>query len=242
MKKQFIAAIVVFGLSIGCEVVKESPSFEVKHAGALRDVMQKGDITAKITLSEIENLPHVYALGAVENLKGEIFVFDGKPFVASVKDSVLKIDKNFSGKANLLVYAQVEQWQKVNIPPEIGSVKALEAFVQEKAAELGLDVEAPFPFLLRGEAARIEWHVIDWPEGDVEHTHAKHKTSGLNGVLENDAFDIVGFYSNKHHGVFTHHSTNIHLHFKNSDDTVSGHVDDLALDGRLVLYLPTSQD
>ncbi|MFT5752401.1 MAG: alpha-acetolactate decarboxylase, partial [Dokdonia sp.] len=36
----------------------------------------------------------------------------------------------------------------------------------------------------------------------------------------------------------THHSTNMHMHFKTDDDTMAGHVDDLVLDKKFILKLP----
>ena len=50
----------------------EDTSFEVAFKGALKNIMHKGDLSANISLSELADIDHLYALGAVENLKGEI--------------------------------------------------------------------------------------------------------------------------------------------------------------------------
>ena len=83
----------------------------------------------------------------------------------------------------------------------------------------------------------MDWQVINWPEGDSLHTHEKHKTSGPHDVLENASADVLGFYSDQHHAIFTHHSTNMHLHFKTKQDDLAGHVDDIRLD-QASLLLP----
>ena len=53
---------------------------------------------------------------------------------------------------------------------------------------------------------------------------------------------MVGFYSDAHHGIFTHHSTNMHIHMKTGDHKVAGHVDDLTLGPKMILKLPDLQN
>ena len=50
---------------------KETNKFKVEYNGALKNMMHKGDISATVDLKEFENIEHFYALGAIENLKGE---------------------------------------------------------------------------------------------------------------------------------------------------------------------------
>ncbi|MFQ5627907.1 MAG: acetolactate decarboxylase [bacterium] len=208
----------------------------VRYRGALKNAMQEGDISAKIDLDSLANRKHLYALGAVENLKGEILIFDGKPFVSTVVDSIVGISSSFSHKATLLVYVQVARWHEVAIPSSIVTSKQLEDFIASETQKRKL--ANPFPFLLKGRPAHLEWHVIDWPEGDSDHTHEKHKQSGVNNSLSSEEVDVLGFYSEQHHGIFTHHSTNMHLHFKTRSGDLAGHVDDIELDGKMKLYLP----
>ena len=78
--------------------------------------------------------------------------------------------------------------------------------------------------------------LIDWPEGDTEHSHEKHIHSGLYGTLENQTVEMLGFYSNKHHAIFTHHTTNMHVHVKS--DKATGHADSFTLGENMILKLP----
>ena len=55
---------------------KETNNFKVEYKGALKNMMHKGDISAKADLTLFENTDHFYALGAIENLKGEIQIFE----------------------------------------------------------------------------------------------------------------------------------------------------------------------
>jgi len=76
--------LILFILITSCNP-KSTPSFKVDYKGALKNMMHKGDLSAKISLSEINEINYLYALGAVENLKGEILILDGIPSVSYVE-------------------------------------------------------------------------------------------------------------------------------------------------------------
>ncbi len=235
-----IGGIVVFS-SLSCtSESKDLDPILVEYKGALKNMMHQGDISAKISLEEFEGLDNFYALGAVENLKGEIQIFDSKVLNTSVEDSIMKFDDTFSKKATLLVYTTVKKWKEFEIPTEIKTLQQLDQFIEDAAKEYQIPVESPFPFRVKGLIDSLDWHVIDWKEGDMEHNHAKHKSSGLQGTVENQDIEILGFYSNSHHTIFTHHSTNMHMHFKTSDNGLAGHTDDLVLGEKMKLFLPAN--
>jgi acetolactate decarboxylase len=214
---------------------KKNASVAVKHSGALRIIMS-GNIQPVISLDTLLEKKHLYALGAVDHLKGEIQIFDSKPSNSFVVDSSLQIKDAYSLKASLLVYAEVEEWDSFQI--ENSKTKSdLEAQIFELATNNGINTEEPFPFLLEGTVATIDWHVINWKDGDTIHNHKKHKESGLNGVLANKEVKIIGFYSTKHKAIFTHHTTDMHMHFKTDDNTIAGHIDDLSLNQTVTLKL-----
>ena len=217
---------------------QETAQFKVAHRGALKNMMHKGDIAAKADLKDLENSEHLYALGALENLKGEIQIFDSKPYNTIVTDSALKFDNSFNKKATLLVYASVSNWKSITIPDSVLTYDQLERYVEQAAKESQLSIDEPFPFLLEGTIRSFDWHVINWKDGDTEHSHEKHVNSGLNGTIENRNVKILGFYSNSHHAIFTHHTTNMHLHVKTDDNKIVGHVDDLTLGQEMILKLP----
>jgi acetolactate decarboxylase len=234
--KSFLFCLTVFSGIIGGII---SVNQQVFIAGAMRDVMKKGDLSAKIALSELEDKPHLYALGAVEGLKGEVLILDSKVNVSFVESGALKTDHSFKRKAALLVYAQVPEWQSVAVSEDIVSKEAFEKFIVRAAERHGIDVSEPFPFLLEGEIASAQWHVIDWDKKDTVHTHQKHKESGLRGTLKNQDVSILGFYSDDHHGVFTHHTTNMHMHIQSKNEPqIAGHLDDFQLAGKMKLKLP----
>jgi acetolactate decarboxylase len=217
---------------------EEKRTFKVKYSGALKNMMHKGDIAAKADLKDFEEADHFYAIGAMENLKGEIQIFDGKPFNTMVIDSALSYDHTFNKKATLLVHASVNDWLSINIPSSVVTYEQLEQFIEQAASENMIQTDEPFPFLVEGTIQSFDWHVINWKDGDTEHSHAKHISSGLSGTVENMPVEMLGFYSNAHHAIFTHHTTNMHLHVKTVDDKIAGHVDGLQLGQGMILKLP----
>ena len=217
-------------------LVKER--FHVEYNGALKNIMKLGDISANADLNDFKEIKHFYALGPAENLKGEILIMDSQPYISSVVDSALSIDHSYAHKAAMLVYATVNDWDSFKVPAAIHSYRDLEKYVSETAISNGIEDGEPFPFLLKGVADTIHWHVINWPEDDDIHTHEKHVDSGLNGTQVGMNVSILGFYSDHHHAIFTHHSTNMHMHFASKDKSLTGHLDGLVLGNNMTLYLP----
>ncbi|MDB9961032.1 GH3 auxin-responsive promoter family protein [Oceanihabitans sp.] len=238
MIKYLLILLIVISIT-SCKIEdKETNKFKVEYSGALKNMMHKGDVSAKVGLKEFENNAHFYALGAIENLKGEIQIFNSKPFNTMVIDSALSFDNTFDKKATLLVYASINKWKSFNIPENIVTYKDLENYIEQTAKENLITIDEPFPFLLEGKPKLIDWHVINWKDGDMEHSHEKHVKSGLNGTLNNMLVEMLGFYSDSHHAIFTHHTTNMHIHVKTVDNKLAGHVDGLTLEKGMILKLP----
>ena len=212
--------------------------FKVEYKGALKNIMHKGDISAQANLKDFQDKKHLFALGAVEQLKGEVLILDGASIISSVQNEELSISNSFDHKATLLVYAQVAKWKSFDIPSKIVSFEDLEKHIEQVAKDNGINTDEPFPLLITGVVNSFDWHVINWKDGDKVHSHEKHITSGLHGTIKNQAVDILGFYSNSHHAIFTHHTTNMHLHVKTTDGKISGHLDELTLGQGMTLQLP----
>ena len=234
---RYLLIVISSMMFLSCQSPKEE-SFKVEHKGALKNFMMKGDVSAKAELSDLKDIKHLYAIGATENLKGEIQIFNSQPHITSVGKNSLEFDNTYNSKAALLVYASVEKWESIAIPDSIISYEHLENFVKKAADKNGINTEEPFPFLLEGLISSFDWHVINWKAGDSIHTHKKHKKSGMYGTINNREVVMLGFYSNAHHAIFTHHTTNMHIHVKTAGNGVAGHVDGLFLENGMTLKLP----
>jgi len=216
----------------------EKNDFKVEFSGALKNMMHNGDLSAYANLNDYKNIEHLYALGAIEELKGEILVLDGIPYISSVQENQLNIDNSFNHKASLLVNTVVQDWEEFDIHPKVRTYEDLEKCIATTAEQNNISMSEPFPFMIMGKIDSLSWHVINWPEGDHEHSHEKHISSGLHGTHKGIDVQILGFYSDRHHAIFTHHTTNMHLHFISRHKSKTGHVDGLRLGNSMKLLLP----
>lgn len=216
-------------------------SARVEHHGALREIMHQGDLSSRIELNTLSNRKHLYALGAVDGLKGEIVIWDSSPYIAHVRDSNLTVRNDWNTGAALLVHAEVPKWKEVELNAPIADLSSLERIIARKAVAAGIDTNHAFPFLLKGQMSSVDWHVINWPEGDTVHSHAKHIASGLHGTATDLPAAILGFFSHHHKAVFTHHSRLVHLHLLSDNRALAGHVDGLKARSGLRLYIPRNE-
>ena len=214
------------------------PGYVVKYAGQMRNVMMKGDLSAHFDLASLRGTKGLYAVGPVEGLKGEITVLDGKPSITSLRDGKPTVGEAWP-KACFLVYATVEAWQKMPIPKEIDSLEKLEEFVLGAAKKVNLDLTKPFPFLVTGTPKLLKYHVI-WKTDSLPHTKALHEQAKHIFEMKDQEVQMIGFYSDSHHGIFTHHDSNVHVHARSTDGKAAGHVEALTLGENMQLHLPAA--
>jgi acetolactate decarboxylase len=205
---------------------------KIHVAGAMRNIMQKGNLSAHADLDTMQK-KRLYALGPVENLKGEIMVLGGRVYVTSKSGDSL-VNRDRSPKAAMLVYSYISDWQKLEKKILVSGLAELQKFIELTAKDAGVDVSQPFVFKMDVMAKELKYHIIDWQEGQ-EHTMDNHKQFAYVKEEKGQEFVLLGFYSNKHHSVFTHHSTNIHVHVLNKKTGEVGHLDAIDLDGNVTV-------
>ncbi len=223
---------------ISC-TVKKAPKtpIEVSHYGVLREIMREQKLEANADLADLRDMPDLYALGALEGLAGEILILDGQPLNGLASKGELTFDRTFDRKATLLVSAQVPAWQELSLQFESVNLAELQTIVRDAATQLSIDTEKAFPFLIKGSFKQVDWHVINAAEAETQ-DHDAYKKAGLQGQSQDIKGELLGFYSEKHEGVFTHHGSYLHIHFVNADETEMGHVDELMIEGEVVLLFP----
>lgn len=209
---------------------------EVKVAGAMRNIMMEGDLSAHMNMDTL-NKTHLYGLGPVAGLKGELIILDGKVYSTARNDAGLINQKDKVSQAAMLVYSKVEHWkafrQEVNIP----DYAALENMVKQTAEKAGYYTEKPFAFRIEAAPQKTSLHVIDWKEG-AAHTMDNHKQFAYTDSLKGKAVELLGFYSAHHKSIFTHHTTNMHVHTLEKSTGVVGHLDNVQHTGLITIYLP----
>jgi hypothetical protein len=197
-----------------------------------------GKLAAAIDLESLSATPHLYAIGPIAELRGEVTIIDSRPSLSRVgRDGTVQVDQKFDGGAPFLVWAEVPAWHRAPIPPDVRSFAHLEAFVAKSAAAAGLDLELPLPFLVDGRQDRIEFHILN-RLGDEPHDAETNKRIRVTFELTTAEATIVGFHSRSHRGIFTPADSNIHIHFQALDNSASGHIQALEIGPGAVLRLP----
>lgn len=236
MKQIHLLPILLLTL-YACQTDSLQSTIPVESAGTLKQIMHQGDISAKINLETLTNRPHLYGLGAAEGLKGEILIWKGEAYLTTVAGSGLATYDGFRKQASLLVYSEVAQWDSIFIPEAINQLSDLENFVIESADKANIDTTNPFPFLIKGQPATLNWHVIDWDIKDTIHTHDKHKNAGMRSGWKNMPTEILGFFGPTP-GIFTHMDSKLHLHATTPDRRLVAHLDGLDGIAGMTLFLP----
>jgi len=241
IKKTLAIGLTVITL-ISCNSTEKKSETKIENqsivqvAGAMKNVMWKGELAGTINLDTIKDKNGLYGLGPVEYLTGELLIIDGKSYVSTVtSDSTMEVNENYKVKAPFLVYANQTDWNIEDLPSEIKTIKELEEFIDKKT----LNYKRPFVFKLIGQVDSAKIHIQNLPKGTKVSSPEEAHQGQKNYLLENSKVEIVGFFSTEHKGIFTHHDSNIHMHLITTDRNKMGHLDKVFFgNGSIKLYLP----
>ncbi len=211
--------------------------------GSLRGMMHQGITDAGTSISAAMTGKHMWGVGAVKDLDGEITIMNSSINLAqpvpNSEDAIYQnIAQSDSGVA-LLVLAEVEHWTSIPIDVDLDSQKALEAFIAKSSQAAGWDQDQILPFRVLGKTSHLQLHVIDGKrlEG-AGNSHEEHIATAIKNVWKGTEVEMFGFRSLHHKAIFTHHDTTIHIHGVTADQS-SGHVDEVAIKaGECVLLMP----
>jgi len=203
--------------------------------------MMQGDLVPKIMLEDLAPIPHLYAVGVLDQLTGELIVVDGAPTRTIIRDRKMVIGHTLTGGSPFLIYVSAPAWKERPIPQEVKDVPALEEFVGRAAAQAHVNTEAPFVFRVRGRIAKAQIHVVDLATRAKAH-EANDPDAHSKALVRFDVpagpVEIVGFWAKNGERILTHFGTRSHMHLVTADGSAAGHVDGLALDGKAILLLP----
>ena len=238
--KQLAIGFLTIGLTSCNSTPKEKSTKEletysdIKIVGAMKNVMWKGELGSTINLDTISDKKGLYGLGPVSYLTGELLINNGKSYVSKVtSDSTMTVEKTFNTSAPFFVYGNVTEWNETELPASINTIQDLEKFIDNKTTEF----KRPFAFKLIGQVPSAIIHIQNLPEGTKVSSLDEAHQGQTNYSVENVDAEIIGFFSTKHKGVFTHHDSFIHMHLITKDESKMGHLDELEI-GEMKLYLP----
>jgi len=219
----------------------QGPGYDVRFVGTQRNTIANGRIEALIGMRSLANTPHLYAIGPIEQLRGEVTVINSRPSLSRVgPNRSIEVSESFETGAPFLVWAEVPAWRTLQIPAEVRSFTDLEAFVPRAAETAALDPQRPLPFLVHGRQDLIEFHILN-RVGDEPYSPAKLKEIQVPFDVAGAEAIIVGFYSPSHRGIFTPADSPMHIHFQTMKNDASGHIHGLEIGAGAVLSLPRAQ-
>jgi acetolactate decarboxylase len=239
MKKFSRLFLLSAALLVGNFLWAAVPVGQVQWWGHFRQLMHSGDTGAKVQLADLPSGRGVYALGALADLRGEVFIWDGRVLVSRGEREDGGAERVRSGDAAaLLVLSRVPSWQKLSVPRDLDQA-AFERFVLDRARETGVDADRPFAFALRGPVFDLKWHVLSGKAGGAHGTHKMgHAASRAFAAARSDGL-LLGFYSGTAlEGVITHPGEQFHVHWASADLAKSGHVDAYRVAAGAELLLP----
>lgn len=209
----------------------------VKIVGAMRNVMHEGQLYGTIDLDTLSNKQHIFGLGPLEYLSGEILILDGKGYKAiMVNDTTMQVYETFAMKAPFFVYANVDRWIETTIPDSITTISQLENYLDQ----ITQNSSRPFCFRLMATVDSAAIHIVNLPKGTTVSSPEEAHQGQKDFFLKGKAVELIGFFSTEHKGIFTHHDSFVHIHLITDDRQQMGHLYDLNMkSGSAKIFLPT---
>jgi acetolactate decarboxylase len=235
MKLLFAWALVILGM---LPAFSQNP--DVKFVGEFRKILHDADLSSKIRLDTLAH-EHLFAIGVVDSLKGEVVIVNGKPLISSIKNTYVRADTTFKHQAAMLVYAYVKNWKVITLEQDLNNIEELEAMIKRLASENGMDVSKPFPFMVKTWVKNMSSQVIDWQSG-VSHTAETHSQFAHELWHSASIAMLAGFYSENHKGIFTSFENKINVYAVTSDPITCGHLQTIETFGKLSVYFPDNNN
>lgn len=198
--------------------------------GTMREVLAEGQTKGRIALAELINKSDLIGVGAIENLEGEITIWNGHVWVTKGTPAAVE---GSTESAALLITARVNEWSSVVHQTAI-SMEQLEHELR-KSGNRWTQVKR-FPFVIEGNLT-VNAHIV---RGKCP--HGEEVAGGAPPIpfsLNDEPAIVVGFFAEDGEGVVTHHRSKIHAHVITKEiPPRTGHVDRLSLAPGATIRVP----
>lgn len=209
-------------------------SQQVTVTGAMKDVMWKGKTQAVVHTDTFPQA-HLYGLGPMAGLRGEVMIWDGMTFISQISGpGELRVVAADTASLPFFAYAHIPRWQKADLPDSVMDLASLESYL----FSLPGSSDSPFLFTLTGKVRSGTIHCVNLPEGAVVRNPDEAHQGRQSFSFRKKEVLVLGFFSTRHKAIFTHHDTFLHLHLITADRSLMGHVDALSWKKGLKFYLP----
>jgi len=216
-----------------------SASSEVQILGQMRRMFTAHDIGPNVSLAKVNEAQHVYGLGPLAGLHGEITVLDGQIFVSRAGGKRPKVTIEPDSKAIFLVFEAVSAWRSISLPTNVSNESDLATFLEKQ-----LPKNTRSAFRVRGVAAAARHHVLNYKGTPENLTHEAHDRAKVIYDVANEPVELVGFFTNREGdgGLFVHMGQTIHVHLITKDLKEMGHLEAIRLQPGAELLLPTASE
>ena len=132
----------------------------VHYYGEQGEIVASGKTEGILPINDMSGTNGAYGIGACEGLDGEITVFEGKPYVTRVRGDGFIVENNQYSKAIFGAWTKNMQWGNEPVPVEVRNYYDLQLFIKSCSIDAGIGTRStPFPFLLEGKPAELNWHI-----------------------------------------------------------------------------------
>lgn len=196
----------------------------------------KGDFSSYANLADFKGRRHLYAVGPVQHMGGEVLVIDSVPYAAEVRDGNILVSSSWDYQPPFLAYAGVPRWREIAIPIDVKTFVELENYLGTLASQYGFAEDQAFPFRLRATPAHLSFLIMNRPQAPTDGKPLRsYRTTW---ELTDEPAEFIGFYSTRHKGVFLSEDERVHMHFITNDRAKAGHVESFELKPGGRLFLP----
>lgn len=214
---------------------------KVKSAGAMSE-MGKTGFAPTISMDTLQQYPRIFGMGPLGKMQGEITFADGVPYsgYADLEGQPF-IQKNWAIESPFFVYGEVEEWVQIPLEGKLENMVDIEKLIENMAPKNGIDLSQPFFFKLEGTFDEMVTHIVTPRSPDIEGFKQGRNQENYNH--ENESGELIGVYSQIGKGIYTPQSSHIHVHFINSQQSFTGHLDKIQTGLEAVtLYLPKTKN
>lgn len=236
---RLLLALLLMSLVLPACASKRAWKGQVETWGRMMEVMRDGATEPRVPLASLSTAGY-YGVGALEGLEGEVTIVDGTVWVSRAPEADrATTTQDDTVSATLLAAGRVAGWSEHPIDNDMTGDE-LESFIRRRAARAGVATSRPFPFVVDGECATIDLHVI---RGHCPMLGADIGLEPYRGSFQSARAMLVGIFAADAAGVLTHHGASTHTHALVVDESgesiqVTGHVDRVTVRAGSVLRLP----
>jgi alpha-acetolactate decarboxylase len=212
----------------------------------MREVIGQKKHHGRVELAELVQAEHIYAVGALEGLAGEITIFDSSIVATSLSDanSLSPVEAPLP-QATLLIGRVAAQWLEFAIESDIAA-NEFDAYLAEVAGKNEVDLSVPTVFTIEGEFNECCFHVINGAcpvHAELHGVEMADNVKPYKTTKPKIRGTLVGVFAKDAAGVITHPGTTTHTHivFKQTEDSekLTAHVESTGILAGSVLRFPT---